>query len=76
MAHVDADRNLLLGLLALQNNFVDRDALLDAFSRWVHDRAIPPGQILCDRGALGPDEHGLLQALVAKHLEKFATIRG
>src|SRR6516164_5394125 len=41
-----ADRNLLFGLLALQNNF--------------HDR-----------GALRPDEHDLLQALVAKHLEKF-----
>jgi serine/threonine-protein kinase len=66
-----ADRNLLFGLLALQNNFIDRDALLDAFSRWVHDRAIPLGQILRDRGALRPDEHDLLQALVAKHLEKF-----
>ena len=44
MAHVDADRNLLFGLLALQNNFIDRDALLDAFSRWVHDRAVPLGQ--------------------------------
>jgi serine/threonine protein kinase len=66
-----ADCNLLFGLLALQNNFIDRDALLDAFSRWVHDRAIPLGQILRDRGALSPDEHDLLQALVAKHLEKF-----
>ena len=66
-----ADRNLLFGLLALQNNFIDRDGLLDAFSRWMHDRAIPLGQILRDRGALGPDEHDLLQALVAKHLEKF-----
>ena len=71
MAHVDADRNLLLGLLALQNNFVDRDALLDAFSRWVHDRVVPLGQVLRDRGALKPDEHDLLEALVAKHLEKF-----
>jgi serine/threonine protein kinase len=71
MAHVDADRNLLFGLLALQNNFIDRDALLDAFSRWVHDRAVPLGQILRDRGALKSDEHDLLQALVAKHLEKF-----
>jgi eukaryotic-like serine/threonine-protein kinase len=76
MAHVDADRNLLLGLLALHNNFVDRDALLDALSRWVHDRATPPGQVLCDRGALSPDEHGLLQALVAKHLEKFGNDPG
>ncbi len=71
MARVDADRNLLFGLLALQNNFIDRAALLDAFSRWVHDRAVPIGQILCDRGGLKPEEHDLLQALVAKHLEKF-----
>jgi hypothetical protein len=27
---VDASRNLLFGLLALQNSFIDRDALLDA----------------------------------------------
>ena len=43
MARVDADRNLLFGLLALQNNFIDRDALLDAFDRWVHDRSMPLG---------------------------------
>ena len=71
MAHVGADRNLLFGLLALQNNFIDRDALLDAFSRWVHDRAIPLGQILRDRGALNPNDHDLLEALVARHIEKF-----
>ena len=71
MAHVDADRNLLFGLLALQNNFIDRNALLDAFNRWVHDRAVPLGRILIDRSALKPDEHDLLQALVGKHLEKF-----
>jgi hypothetical protein len=71
MARVDADRNLLFGLLALQNNFIDRDALLDAFSRWVHDRSVPLGQILRDNGALKSDEYDLLQALVAKHLEKF-----
>ncbi len=71
MPPVDADRNLLFGLLALQNNFIDRDALLDAFSRWMHDRENPLGQVLRDRGALSPDEHELLAALVAKHLEKF-----
>jgi eukaryotic-like serine/threonine-protein kinase len=71
MAQVDVDRDLLLGLLALQNNFVDRDALLDAFARWIRDRATPLGQLLCDRGALRPDDHELLCALVARHLEKF-----
>jgi serine/threonine protein kinase/tetratricopeptide (TPR) repeat protein len=71
MARVDADRNLLFGLVALQNNFIDRGALLDAFGRWVHDHAVPLGQVLRDRGHLRPDEHDLLHALVAKHLEKF-----
>src|SRR5262249_13672083 len=66
-----ADRNLLFGLLALQLNFIDRDALVDAFHRWVSDRSKPLDKILQDRGALRPDEHDLLQALVAKHLEKF-----
>ena len=33
------DRDLLFGLLALQNNFIDRDALVDAFHRWTGDRA-------------------------------------
>src|SRR6516225_4758155 len=66
-----ADHNLLFGLLALQNNFIDRDALIDAFHRWVSDRSKPLDQILQDRGAMRPDEHDLLQALVAKHLEKF-----
>jgi serine/threonine-protein kinase len=73
MARVDADRNLLFGLLALQNNLINRDALLDAFSRWVHDRSVPLGQILRDGGALKSDEHDLLQALVAKYLEKFGN---
>src|SRR6516225_5283726 len=71
MPPVNASGNLLFGLLALQNNFIDRDALLDAFSRWVHDRAIPLGQILRDRGALNPNDHDLLEALVARHIEKF-----
>jgi serine/threonine-protein kinase len=66
-----ADRNLLFGLLALQNSFIDRDALLDAFNRWVHDKGHLLGEILVERGALARDEFALLDALVAKHLEKF-----
>src|SRR5262245_34571517 len=71
MPPVDASRNLLFGLLALQNNFIDRDALLDAFNRWVHHKINPLCEILVKRGALAPDDFGLLNALVAKHLEKF-----
>ena len=40
-AEAEADRNLLFGILALQNNFIDRDALLAAFNAWVADKARP-----------------------------------
>jgi hypothetical protein len=71
MPSVDASRNLLFGLLALQNSFIDRDALLDAFNRWAHDKVRLLGEILVERGPLAPDEFALLDALVAKHIEKF-----
>ena len=44
MDHPDADRNLLFGLLALQNGFIDRDALVAAFDAWVGDKARPLGR--------------------------------
>jgi hypothetical protein len=73
MPPVDASRNLLFGLLALQNNFIDRDALLDAFNRWTRDKVRPLGEILFERAALTRDEFALLDALVAKRLERFAN---
>ena len=63
----DADRNLLFGLLALQNDFIDRDALLAAFNAWVRDKARPLGQILVDQRRPRPTtSRGLLEALVAQ----------
>src|SRR5271170_3982969 len=35
----DAAQSLLFGLLALQNNFIDRDTLLAAFNAWVGDKS-------------------------------------
>ncbi len=68
-ALADTGRNLLFGLLALQNNFVSREALLGAFAIWVADKARPLGRILRDRGALDDGRHALLEALVAEHLK-------
>src|SRR5262245_3987787 len=62
------DRGLLFGLLALQNNFIDRDTLVDAFHRWSGDRSRPLDQLLMDRGALSPARHALLAGLVEEHL--------
>ena len=66
---VDPANGLLLGLLAFQNNFIDREALLAALNAWVADKAIPFGRILVDRGALDAATHALLEALARKHLE-------
>ena len=65
----DTGRNLLLGLLALQNNFIDREALLTAFSVWVSDKSKSLGGILLDRGVLDGPRHALLEALVGEHLK-------
>ena len=64
-----ADRNLLFGILALQMDFVSRDALIQAMNAWVLQKTTPLGQILLDQGALCVDTHALLEALVQKHLE-------
>jgi serine/threonine-protein kinase len=68
--HRDAACNLLLGILALQNNFVSREALLGAFAIWVADKARPLGRVLRDRGDLDDARHALLEALVAEHLKQ------
>jgi tetratricopeptide (TPR) repeat protein/serine/threonine protein kinase len=68
-ARPTADLNLLFGILALQMDFVSRDALIAAMNAWVLDKAKPLGQIMLEQGALRPDTHALLEALVGKHLE-------
>jgi hypothetical protein len=67
---MNADRNLLFGILAFQNNFIDRQALLAAFDRWTGDKNRPLGDLLLEHGDLTGDEHALLDALVAKHVER------
>jgi serine/threonine-protein kinase len=64
-----ADRNLLFGILALQMDFVSRDALVAAMNAWVCHKTTPLGQILLEQGALGSDTHGLLEALVDRHVQ-------
>ncbi len=67
---VSAAESLLFGLLALQNNFIDRDGLLAAFNAWVADKTKPLGQILLDRGALSPARYALLEQLVREHIQQ------
>src|SRR5438552_2463525 len=70
MSHAAADRNLLFGILALQMDFIRRDALISAMNAWVLEKAKPLGRILLDQGALATADHELLEVLVERHLEK------
>src|SRR5262249_16591019 len=64
-----ADLNLLFCIMAVQNDFVSRDALIEAMGAWVLDKSRSLGDILVERGALSPERYALLTALVAEHIK-------
>jgi serine/threonine-protein kinase len=64
-----ADRNLLFGILALQMDFISRDALIAAMHAWVLDKGRPLGQILVEQAALTARARDKLDAVVELHLE-------
>jgi eukaryotic-like serine/threonine-protein kinase len=68
MAAIDADRNLLFGVLALQMDFISRGALVAAVTEWTGDRSKPLGQILVSQGGLTEPRRALLESLVSEHL--------
>jgi serine/threonine protein kinase/tetratricopeptide (TPR) repeat protein len=63
-----ADLNLLFGIMAVQNDFVRRDALIEAMGAWVLDKSKTLGEILVERGGLSSEHHALLTSLVAAHV--------
>ncbi len=67
--HRAAAHNLLFGLLAFQNGFIDRDALLGAFHAWVTDKSRSLGDLLKERRSLDAARHDLIAALVGEHLK-------
>ena len=55
MAAIAADRDLLFGLLALQNGLIDQGQLVAAFQAWTRDKARPLAEHLAARGDLDAD---------------------
>jgi Tfp pilus assembly protein PilF/tRNA A-37 threonylcarbamoyl transferase component Bud32 len=64
-----ADRNLLFGILAVQMDFISRDALIAAMNAWVLAKHRPLGELLLEQGALTPERCELLEAMAAEHLK-------
>jgi tRNA A-37 threonylcarbamoyl transferase component Bud32 len=70
MSSAPTDRNLLAGILALQMDFIDRDQLVVAMNAWVIDKQQHLEQLLVQQGAIDQETHGLLTALVTRHLKQ------
>jgi serine/threonine-protein kinase len=70
MAAVAADRNLLFGLLALQNGLINQRQLVAAFQAWTLDRACALADHLIGCGDLDADQRAGVEAMVSLHLKK------
>jgi hypothetical protein len=55
------DSNLLLGILALQMDFISQEQLTEAMNAWVLHKVKPLGEILCQQGALLVADRHLLE---------------
>src|SRR6516164_7033151 len=70
MAALAADRNLLFGLLALQNGLINQGQLVAAFQAWTLDKARALADQLVSRGDLDADQCAGVEAMVGLHLKK------
>jgi hypothetical protein len=62
------DRNLLLGILAVQMGFITREAFIKGMQSWALAKAKPLGQMLIEQGQLSEQRHALMEALVEDYL--------
>lgn len=68
-----ADRNLLLGILALHNNFVTKEALHAAVQTWTADQSRELGEVLRERGVLTASRVKTLSELAGELINEFGT---
>jgi tetratricopeptide (TPR) repeat protein/tRNA A-37 threonylcarbamoyl transferase component Bud32 len=66
----ETPRDLLFGLLALQNGLIDQDQLVAAFGAWSRARGKALAQILVDRGDLDEPARALLASMAEMQLKK------
>jgi eukaryotic-like serine/threonine-protein kinase len=76
MASVDTERNLLFGLLALQNGLIDQGALFAAFAAWTRDKGRPLADHLIDLGHLDAPRRAAIEAIAGLHVRALGGDRG
>src|SRR5581483_2961914 len=67
---MDADRNLLFGVLALQADLIDRGQFVEACTLWGARKSVPLADLLVERGWLLPDDRAHVDYLVERKLRK------
>src|SRR5262245_29616016 len=70
MTKAHANRNLLFGIFALQNDMISREDLIAAVSAWMLDKTKPLDRILLEQDRLTPEAHALIEPLVRLHLKQ------
>src|SRR4051812_19918503 len=73
MASPDMQRDILLGQVALELNFVNADTLSAAMEAWNGQNSKSLGQVLVDRQAITPHTLGVLENLVQLQLGQDAS---
>src|SRR5262245_40865166 len=74
MAAIAADRNLLFGLLALQNGLINQGQLVAAFQAWTLDKARALADHLISLGHLDAAERAAVEAMAALHVRKYGDV--
>jgi serine/threonine-protein kinase len=74
MAAIAADRNLLFGLLALQNGLVNQAQLVAAFQAWTLDKARPLADHLLALGHLNDAQRAVVEAMADLHVAKHGDV--
>lgn len=69
------DRELLLGILALQTEMVSRDRLAAGMNQWAQQPAKPLSEILQQQGALDEQKKTLLETAVCKYLKEHGNVQ-
>jgi hypothetical protein len=72
MASVDAVRNLLFGVLALQADAITRTQFVDACALWASQKERPLADLLVERGWLLPADRADVERLVERKLRRHA----
>ena len=67
-----ANRDLLFGLIALQNGMIDQFQLVAAFQAWTLEKNRSLAEHLAGRGDLEADQRAIIEAMVGLHLKKHA----